>query len=54
MRISTYAILSHTWGGGEDDEVTFKDLVNGTAENKKGYEAGSAMTYAGFVLATSA
>jgi len=29
-----YAILSHTWGA---DEVTFKDLVDGTSRNKTGY-----------------
>jgi hypothetical protein len=36
-KVPPYAILSHTWGG-EDDEVTFKDLVNGTAENKRGFQ----------------
>jgi hypothetical protein len=30
-----YAILSHTWGA---EEVTFKDLVEGTGKNKAGYE----------------
>lgn len=34
--IPPYAILSHTWGS-DDDEVTFNDLNNGSAENKKGY-----------------
>lgn len=29
-----YAILSHTWGA---EEVTFKDLVDGTGKNKLGY-----------------
>ena len=29
-----YAILSHTWDKGE---VTFQDVQNGRAENKKGY-----------------
>ena len=29
-----YAILSHTWN---DDEVTFQDMVKGTAQGKKGY-----------------
>lgn len=31
---SQYAILSHKWG---PDEVTFKDLENGTATTKAGY-----------------
>lgn len=31
-----YAILSHTWGT-PDQEVTFKDLVEGTARGKDGY-----------------
>jgi hypothetical protein len=30
-----YAILSHTWG---EDEVTFKDVMNGAAESKLGYQ----------------
>jgi hypothetical protein len=29
-----YAILSHTWG---DEEVTFKDMVEGTGKGKTGY-----------------
>ncbi|PQE05703.1 hypothetical protein CJF31_00004436 [Rutstroemia sp. NJR-2017a BVV2] len=29
-----YAILSHTWG---DEEVTFKDMVEGTGKGKAGY-----------------
>jgi hypothetical protein len=36
-RIPPYAILSHTWGRGEDDEVTFKDLIDATGNNKKGF-----------------
>jgi hypothetical protein len=32
-----YAILSHTWGG-EDEEVTFKDLKNGSGKMKNGYK----------------
>lgn len=32
--IPEYAILSHTW---ETEEVTFKDVESGTAQNKKGY-----------------
>jgi Heterokaryon incompatibility protein (HET) len=35
--IPPYAILSHTWGR-EDDEVTFRDLLDGTGGNKKGYQ----------------
>ncbi|RYN17211.1 hypothetical protein AA0115_g11939 [Alternaria tenuissima] len=34
--IPPYAILSHTWGS-EEDEVTFKDVVNGTYKKRKGY-----------------
>ncbi len=37
-RIPPYAILSHTWGQGKDDEVTFKDITNGTGTNKRGFE----------------
>ena len=37
-QIPPYAILSHTWGRGENDEVTFKDLIDGTANNKWGFE----------------
>src|SRR5215469_10524808 len=33
-KIPPYAILSHTWA---DDEVTFKDLSEGTAKSKAGY-----------------
>ena len=33
--IPPYAILSHTWGA---EEVTFQDLVNGTANGKRGYK----------------
>ena len=29
-----YAILSHTWG---TEEVTFKDMVDGTGKHKSGY-----------------
>lgn len=31
-----YAILSHTWGA-DEEEVTFKDLVNGSGKSKAGY-----------------
>jgi tetratricopeptide (TPR) repeat protein len=36
--IPPYAILSHTWGRGEDDEVTFKDITDGTGTDKRGFE----------------
>jgi len=36
-KIPRYAILSHTWGA-DDEEPTFKDLVNGTGKSKAGYE----------------
>ncbi|OIW26061.1 HET-domain-containing protein [Coniochaeta ligniaria NRRL 30616] len=32
-----YAILSHTWGP-DNEEVTYRDLVDGTGEAKAGYE----------------
>jgi hypothetical protein len=35
--IPAYAILSHTWGD-DDQEVTFKDLVEGLGESKAGYQ----------------
>src|SRR5271167_1070336 len=31
-----YAILSHTWGP-DTEEVTFKDLIDGTGKHKNGY-----------------
>jgi Heterokaryon incompatibility protein (HET) len=34
--IPRYAILSHTWGP-DEEEVTFKDLIEGTGKNKDGY-----------------
>jgi Heterokaryon incompatibility protein (HET) len=40
-QIPPYAILSHTWGRGEDDEVTFKDLTDSTGntgDNKRGFQ----------------
>ena len=36
--IPPYAILSHTWGRGEDDEVTFKDVIHGTGDKKRGVQ----------------
>jgi hypothetical protein len=35
--IPRYAILSHTWGA-DTEEVTFKDLTNGTTASKPGYQ----------------
>ena len=32
-----YAILSHTWGA-DNEEATFKDLLEGTSKSKAGYE----------------
>jgi hypothetical protein len=34
--IPPYAILSHTWGA-DTEEVTFKDLTDGTGKSKAGY-----------------
>jgi hypothetical protein len=34
--IPRYAVLSHTWGA-DDQEVTFKDLVDGVGKSKAGY-----------------
>jgi hypothetical protein len=35
--IPQYAILSHTWGA-DCEEVTYKDLMEGTGKNKAGYK----------------
>jgi hypothetical protein len=35
--IPEYAILSHTWGV-DTEEVTYRDLIDGTGKNKVGYE----------------
>jgi hypothetical protein len=35
--IPRYAILSHTWGD-DEEEVTFKDLENGSGKTKSGYK----------------
>ena len=35
--VPLYAILSHTWGA-DSEEVTFKDLTDGTGKSKLGYE----------------
>ena len=34
--VPRYAILSHTWGA-NSEEVTFKNLTEGTGKNKAGY-----------------
>jgi hypothetical protein len=34
--VSRYAILSHTWGA-DTEEVTFRDLMDGTGKSKAGY-----------------
>ena len=36
-KIPRYAILSHTWGT-DSEEVTFKDLMEGTGKSKAGYQ----------------
>ncbi|KAN0101627.1 HET domain containing protein [Hyaloscypha variabilis] len=35
--IPEYAILSHTWGA-DAEEITYRDLVDGTGKDKTGYE----------------
>ncbi|KAH6725060.1 beta transducin-like protein HET-D2Y [Leptodontidium sp. MPI-SDFR-AT-0119] len=35
--IPEYAILSHTWGA-DTEEVTFRDLIDGTGKSKAGYD----------------
>src|SRR5258706_12048994 len=35
--IPRYAILSHTWGA-DTEEVTFRDLMDGTGKSKAGYD----------------
>jgi hypothetical protein len=37
LDIPRYAILSHTWGG-HTEEVSFKDMKDGTAKSKSGYD----------------
>jgi hypothetical protein len=36
--IPDYAILSHTWGTGKDDEVTYRDITDGNGDNKPGFQ----------------
>jgi heterokaryon incompatibility protein (HET) len=35
--IPRYAILSHTWGA-DTEEVSFKDMIDGTGKRKTGYD----------------
>ena len=35
--IPPYAILSHTWGA-DTEEVSFKDMIDGTSKRKTGYD----------------
>ena len=35
--IPRYAILSHTWGA-DTEEVSFKDMMDGTSKRKTGYD----------------
>jgi Heterokaryon incompatibility protein (HET) len=35
--IPEYAILSHTWGA-DTEEIIYRDLIDGTGNNKVGYE----------------
>jgi hypothetical protein len=37
-KVPPYAIPSHTWGRGEDDEVRFKDITDGIGIYKWGFE----------------
>jgi hypothetical protein len=37
VHIPPYAILSHTWGA-DSDEVSFKDIIEGTSRNKDSYK----------------
>ncbi|KAH8589506.1 hypothetical protein B0O99DRAFT_692400 [Bisporella sp. PMI_857] len=36
-KIPEYAIISHTWGA-DTEEVTYRDMIDGTGKNKAGYE----------------
>ncbi|GAB7354336.1 hypothetical protein MBLNU459_g4848t1 [Dothideomycetes sp. NU459] len=35
--IPPYAILSHTWGDDDEDEITYKDILKGRGKEKGGY-----------------
>jgi hypothetical protein len=37
-KIPPYAILSHTWGTGKDDEVVYRDVIENTGSNKPGFK----------------
>jgi len=37
VEIPEYAVLSHTWGS-DEEEVTYRDMIDGTGKNKVGYE----------------
>ena len=36
-QVPQYAVLSHTWGP-DEDEVTFQDMLNGSASKKLGFQ----------------
>ena len=38
VHIPEYAILSHTWAADTEEEVIFRDLIDGTEKNKAGYD----------------
>lgn len=44
-----YAILSHTWGDDDDDEVNIKDLMEGSSKTKAGYRKASVLRTASFL-----
>jgi hypothetical protein len=35
--LPSYVILSHIWGA-DDEEVTFRDMIEGTGKSKSGYK----------------
>jgi WD40 repeat protein len=35
---TSYAILSHTWGEDDEEEITFEDLKDGSGKTKSGYK----------------
>jgi hypothetical protein len=37
-KVPPYAILSHTWGRRDDDEVTYQEIMDGTGGNKLGFK----------------
>ena len=36
-KVPPYAILSHTWCRGEDDEVTFRGIIDVVGDKKNGF-----------------